>query len=280
MVEASALVASNSLRLRTLTAVALGPLVIALILWLPTPWFAVFFAAVMLGAAWEWCALAGIRRGRSRSLYLVIMTVCMAGAWAWPDSWFWLFAVSSLWWAFQAVRLLMIRQVEPVEGLQGLLLPVGLLALVAPWAAVIDLHRQPESGPWLVLSLIFLIWTADSMAYFTGRRWGRAKLAPAVSPGKTRVGVYGAMVGAGLCVLLFGWLRSFGPIDTLLLLLICEYVVLISVIGDLYESFLKRRRGVKDSSRLLPGHGGLLDRIDSLTAAAPAFVLGLTWAFI
>ncbi len=172
-----------------------------------------------------------------------------------------------------------VRRIEPVEGFQPMLLPIGVLVLVAPWAALVDLHRVPDLGPGLVLFLMILIWTADSMAYFVGRRWGRAKLAPAVSPGKTRVGVYGAVAGAIVCGWVFAWLLSLSVSETLLVLLLCGLAALISVVGDLYESLLKRRRGVKDSSNLLPGHGGLLDRIDSLTAAAPLFALGMTWVF-
>jgi phosphatidate cytidylyltransferase len=126
-----------------------------------------------------------------------------------------------------------------------------------------------------VLFLLLLIWTADIAAYFVGRRLGRVKLAPVVSPGKTREGVYGALAGACLGGLALGWVQSLGIPATLLAAFVCAITVLLSVVGDLYESLLKRRRGLKDSSNLLPGHGGLLDRIDSVTAAAPAFALGI-----
>ncbi len=127
-----------------------------------------------------------------------------------------------------------------------------------------------------MLFLLVLIWIADSGAYFAGRRWGRVKLAPAVSPGKTREGVYGALAGAMLCALALAWMRpEIGA--ALVTIPLCLLTCLVSVAGDLFESLIKRQAGVKDSGTLLPGHGGVLDRIDSLTAAAPVFVFGLMW---
>jgi len=275
---ASVLAASSSLRRRTLTAFLLGPLVIAAVLWLPTPGFALFFTLVVLVSAWEWCGLAGIDSRPSRVGYLALVAFAMGCLWLWPGLQLWSFGLSVLWWAGQTWRLLRIQEVDVASGPEPGLLLVGLLVLVIPWAALIHLHAVPGIGPGLVLFLMILIWTADSLAYFVGRRWGRAKLAPAVSPGKTRAGVYGALAGAAVCGLAFAWIRSLGLGPTLLIVAICGLTAMISVVGDLYESLLKRRRGLKDSSQLLPGHGGLLDRIDSLTAAAPLFVLGLTWA--
>lgn len=277
MHESNILPAASSLRHRTVTAFLLGPLVIAAILWLPTPAFALLMTLIVLLAAWEWCALAGIQPRPWRVAYLVVVVASMGLFWLQPGWQLWLFAVASLWWAAQTVRLLRVTGIEPVAGLEPLLLPVGLLVLVAPWAALIHLHGLPGIGPGLVLFLMVLIWTADSLAYFVGRRWGQARLAPEISPGKTRIGVYGGMAGAAVCGLLFAWIQSFGVAETLLVLVICGLSAMISVVGDLYESLLKRRRGVKDSGQILPGHGGMLDRIDSLTAAAPLFALGLTW---
>jgi phosphatidate cytidylyltransferase len=168
-----------------------------------------------------------------------------------------------------------VREIAPRPGLKVGELAAGVLVLAAPWGALIELHESDPHGRALVLFFLMLVWTADSLAYFVGRRWGRTKLAPRVSPGKTREGVYGALAGALLWGLLLGWVSSLGPSGTLAAVLLCGVTVLISVVGDLYESLLKRRRGVKDSSHLLPGHGGMLDRVDSLTAAAPVFVLGL-----
>jgi phosphatidate cytidylyltransferase len=126
-----------------------------------------------------------------------------------------------------------------------------------------------------VLFLLVLIWIADSGAYFAGRRWGRRKLAPLVSPGKTREGAYGALAGGLLWGGVLAALYGVSVPQQGGLVLLCLLTVVASIVGDLYESLSKRERGVKDSGSLLPGHGGILDRIDSLTAAAPVFALGL-----
>ncbi len=245
------------------------------VLWLPTDAFAVFFACVVLGGAWEWCGLAGLSRLGHRAAYVAIVAVFMLGLWPIPAGREWLVAIAVLWWAVQAVALLRVRAIQPRSGPDPRLLPIGLLVLVAPWAALVNLHQQGPAGPWLVLFLVLMIWGADIAAYFVGRRFGRVKLAPVVSPGKTREGVYGALAGACLGGFLLGWAQSLGILETLLAAFVCMVTVLLSVVGDLYESLLKRRRGLKDSSNLLPGHGGLLDRIDSVTAAAPVFALGI-----
>lgn len=269
---------SGSLRQRVVTAFVLGPLVIAAVLLLPTPAFAVFLALVVLGAAWEWGGLAGIDSAPARVPFLASVALCLLLLWLLPQWRPWLIAVAALWWTAQALLIARLRGLAPRPGLQPRLLATGLLVLTAPWAALVQLHGHGAQGPALVLFLMVLVWTADSLAYFVGRRWGRTKLAPAVSPGKTRAGVYGALAGAALWGVLLGWARSLGLGGILASALVCILAVLVSVAGDLYESILKRRRGVKDSSQLLPGHGGLLDRVDSLTAAAPIFVLGMALA--
>ena len=260
---------------RTVTALLLAPLAIGAVLWLPTDAFAVFFGGVVLAGAWEWCGLAGLPRLGHRAVYVAVLALSMLGLWLTPVGRQWLVIIAVAWWAVQAVAILRVRSIKPRLGPDFLLLALGLLVLVAPWAALVNLHQQGPRGPWLVLFLVLMIWTADIAAYFVGRRFGRVKLAPAVSPGKTREGVYGALAGACLGGLLLGWVQSLGAQGTLLAALVCAVTVLLSVVGDLYESLLKRRRGLKDSSNLLPGHGGLLDRIDSVTAAAPVFALGI-----
>ncbi len=185
-----------------------------------------------------------------------------------------LLLTAALWWAWWMVRIQRIRHIEPAQGVDRSASAGGVLMLVSTWIGLVWLHGLTQ-GPNLVLCLLLLIWIADSAAYFTGRRWGRHKLAPVVSPGKTLEGVLGALGGGLLWGLVLaswfgrGWGQQAGVVA------LCLLTVLVSVYGDLYESLLKRRRGVKDSGRLLPGHGGLLDRIDSLMAAAPVFALGL-----
>ncbi len=269
--------ATNALGQRTLTALALGPLVLAAVLWLPTGWLALALALVVLLGAWEWTTLAGVSSPLARLGYLGAVTLGFAGVWqvhvaGWGP---YLIAPVVLGWLGVALYLARVAEIPRAEGTDLGLLALGLLVLLGPWLALLDLDAVQPNGPLLVLCLLVLIWAADIAAYFAGRHWGRVKLAPALSPGKTRAGAYAALAAAAACgVVLAGWLRV-GPGQGLALVLICVVTVVASVAGDLLESLLKRRRGLKDSGRLLPGHGGMLDRIDSMTAAAPVFTLGL-----
>jgi phosphatidate cytidylyltransferase len=140
--------------------------------------------------------------------------------------------------------------------------------------ALVTLQHQPK-GDVLLLMLLLLVWGADIGAYFAGKTWGRAKLAPNVSPGKTRAGLWGGLSSCALISLCFVFYLELDLLTGVYLLLIAMLAGLASVLGDLFESMLKRHRGIKDSSQLLPGHGGILDRIDSITSAAPVFVLCL-----
>jgi len=149
------------------------------------------------------------------------------------------------------------------------------MVLVPAWVSLQQLKTYEQSN-FLILLLMFLIWGADIGAYFTGRALGNRKLAPAVSPGKSWAGLYGGMFTAALIVIAMTFVQGdmqFRSAFWLQFFAICMFVTLISVLGDLSESMFKRYRGIKDSSNLLPGHGGVLDRIDSLVAAGPAYAL-------
>lgn len=270
---------NSTLQRRTLTASLLAPLAIAGVLLLPTPHFALLFGLILSIAAWEWSALAGLVAFAKRGGFVILIAVAlfllwhgMPGQWVPP-----LLALLALWWFGQAAYLFRIRAIETSEGVVPWLLASAVPVLFGSWLAVVHLHGYPQLGPKLVLFLLVLIWTADIAAYFTGRRWGKTKLAPALSPGKTRAGVYGALAGAVLAALSLAWWLGMSPSLAGLAVILCVVTAFVSVVGDLYESLVKRRRGVKDSGRLLPGHGGILDRIDSLMAAAPVFALGMLW---
>ncbi|MNH04774.1 Phosphatidate cytidylyltransferase [compost metagenome] len=153
---------------------------------------------------------------------------------------------------------------------------IGLLVLLPAWQGLVLLKHWPL-GNWLILSVMVLVWAADIGAYFSGRAFGKRKLAPQVSPGKSWEGVYGGLAVSLLITLGVGISRDWGFGQILLGLLGAALLVMSSVVGDLTESMFKRRSGIKDSSNLLPGHGGVLDRIDSLTAAIPIFAV-LLWA--
>jgi len=266
----------TSLQQRVLTASLLAPIAILAVLMLPTLGFAWALGLILLGAAWEWSALAGLASPAARSGYValiaaaLILLAYLPGLWLQP-----LLLIVSLWWWLVGFQLTRIDQIPLCSQPQPAQMLTGLVVLTPPWLALTQLHALTSSGPALVLFLLALIWVADMAAYFSGRRWGSTKLAPVISPGKTWAGVSGAVMGAAVLGLALGFWLHLSPMASLGSLVLCLATVLTSVVGDLFESLLKRRRGLKDSGRLLPGHGGLLDRIDSLTAAAPLFVLGL-----
>jgi phosphatidate cytidylyltransferase len=266
------------LRQRLLTALVLVPLVVAGILLLDNHSLAVAVGIMMLVGAWEMARLANLVSRPAQAAFVGAVAVLMALAWpllqsSLIESLQWLMAA---WWVATTLLLLARRsELFRVNGPRIAVLLLGGIVLLTAWMSIVMLHGSTPHGPRLVLFLFVLIWVADSGAYFAGRAFGRRKLSPFVSPGKTWAGAVGAMVGAALsaAALTFsGWVGS--PSLTMLVLL-CVLVTVISIGGDLWESRLKREAGVKDSGALLPGHGGMLDRIDSLLAAAPVFGLGV-----
>lgn len=266
------------LKSRVITALLLAPLVFIAVLALPTIYFALVMAAVVLVGATELARLGGLQQTPAVVAYIFLQELALILMYQLLDSQYlaWIVYALGAWWVLVLLVLLSGRwAVVEEKGLKPLVLSGGMLLLTGCWGALVGIHNMPVHGPKLVMFLFMLIWVADSGAYFSGRQWGSHKLAPAVSPGKTIEGVYGALAGAALCALAlfyFDWLPG---ISLLQLLVLCMASVLISVAGDLWESVLKRQQGVKDSGNLLPGHGGILDRIDSQIAAAPFFLAGL-----
>ncbi|MES9858184.1 MAG: phosphatidate cytidylyltransferase [Sedimenticola sp.] len=262
---------------RIITALTLLLLVLVAIFYLPTHLLALLLGAVMLIGASEWVVLAGLQTLAEKLGFYGVVTIAMLLAYQLlknPDAAFWLFAAAAVWWF--AVTLWILRYRSEGATVPGRYVKsmMGLFVLVTTWTALVALHSYGSNGPLLMLFTMSLTWVADIGAYFSGRRWGRVKLAPAISPGKTREGVYGALAGTAIWAGLFSWFmpEMAGMVE---LVIFCLLVCVVSVVGDLFESLLKRQAGVKDSGKLLPGHGGMLDRIDSLTAVAPVFVFGL-----
>jgi phosphatidate cytidylyltransferase len=267
------------LKQRIITALILAPAAIWLVLFASTQVLGVALGLVVLLGALEWARLAGYSEPLGRALFLIGLTLLMVAAEAWrrDQGGQWIYLAASLWWLGVLGLLLRRRQgnLGEAQGKSPLALLAGILVLLPAWLAMVELHQRQPAGPGLLLFVLLMIWLADIGAYFAGRRFGKTKLAPAISPGKTLEGVYGALFTlllSGLVLHLWGVLPQLGLLP---LLLLCLLVGLFSIVGDLFESLLKRRRGVKDSGRLLPGHGGVLDRIDSLTAALPLFLFGL-----
>ncbi|MGA7979545.1 MAG: phosphatidate cytidylyltransferase [Chromatiaceae bacterium] len=269
---------ASAIRQRVATALVLAPLAVLGVLTLPTVYLALALALVVLIAAAEWAVLAGISSAGGRLAYIALVGGCIALMWLPARGWYIYFlAIASLCWVGITIFLLRVQRIGLAQGVDLSLIPLGILVLLGPWVAIVRLHALGPQGPLLVLFLLALIWTVDSLAFVAGRRWGRTKLAPLLSPGKTRIGVYAGLFGAATCGFVLGWTMGLEARQLAVVVVLCGVTACVSVAGDLFESLLKRRRALKDSGRLLPGHGGVLDRIDSLTAAAPVFVMGILW---
>ena len=261
---------------RTLTAVLLAPAAILLILLAPTWLFALAIGVLVLAALWEWSRLAGWRLRPLRGLLLAAMAGACLALWFWrgTPAGMAVIALGVLGWLLAVLWLRRpTRWASPTRAHAWIKLGIALPALLPAWLALTTLHAGGmRAHVWTLLALM-LVWSADTGAYFAGTRFGRNKLAPLISPGKTWEGVAGGTILAALLAAAFGWGLRLRGAQLLLLLGVAVLVVAFSIIGDLIESLLKRQAAVKDSGRMFPGHGGLLDRIDSVLAAAPVFVL-------
>lgn len=272
------------LKQRVITALVLVVVFLFALFYLPAAAFALFAGAIILVAGWEWANLSGFEAAGSRLLYVgLLAAVLVAVAFhiqllpdlfhSSPDGdrvFSWLL-LGCGWWAFALLLVQGYPSSSLLWGSRLLRALMGLLVLVPAWLAFSWVRFAPQ-GEWLVLLIVAIVALADIGGYFTGRRWGRRKLKPAVSPGKTWEGFLGGLF-ANILFALIVWQLAGGSLVFWLLLVVPTSLV--SVLGDLLESMVKRHRGIKDSSNLLPGHGGVLDRADSLTAAAPVFALAL-----
>ncbi len=266
------------LKQRLLTAAILIPLVVLGIFLLPNPYLAVILAFIVAIGAWEWSGLIDLQRFSRKIVYVGIVIVSLvvfafiARYSAGLQMILWL---SLLWWLVALLWIIGFRgDKQPRFSLWSGAI-AGILVLVPCWVSLVTIHST-EHGPVYLLFIMAIIWIADSGAYFVGRRWGRRKLAPRVSPGKSWEGVAGGLMFVAIFSFVSGVLLfEYSVALSFVFALLCLTVALFSVEGDLLESMFKRRAGVKDSGTILPGHGGVLDRIDSLTAAAPLFLLGL-----
>lgn len=264
------------LKQRILTGIVLIPLVVAAVLYLPTFWMALLFAVLALIAAWEWAVMV-CEKISARIIYVLVCAVLLWLSWSMfaDEHTRLLLLIAGCFWALVLFVLAMYQPSWLGDTiLHSFLQQSGYLVILAGWSAIIALHQQ---NPSMLLFFLILIWFADSVAYFSGKRFGRIKLAEHLSPGKTREGVLGGVLAVFLLSLLGLFIFKLSGIAAVYFVLLCLLTALISVVGDLFESLLKRNAGVKDSGALFPGHGGVLDRIDSLLSASPGFVLGLYW---
>jgi phosphatidate cytidylyltransferase len=262
------------LRTRILTAAVLAGILLSGLFLLPPPWTVLAFGAVFAGAAWEWAGFGALRGTAPRLAYAVGVALLLALGWFWsaePTHLMILLAAAVAWWVIALLWLCL----GPARHQSTLILLCGAAVLVPPFVALGRLDvttRGLANGPVAVLWLVLLVVAADVGAYFAGRSLGSRKLAPRVSPGKTWEGVGGGLV---LVALVAGCGALYFRVALLAAIAFGCAVGIFSVIGDLTESMFKRAAGLKDSGAWLPGHGGLLDRLDSVTAAAPLYALGL-----
>lgn len=265
------------LRERILTAVIAAALILLVLFTFPATVARAVIAAVILAAAWEWSGFLGLSGYPARFIYVVAIGAILAAL-----NWLGLPPVASAlvlkiglaWWS--AALIWVFFYPTPISRPVAWL--CGALVLIPAYIALIVIYSL---RPVMLLLALVIIWTADIGAYFVGKRFGRVKLAPRISPGKTWEGVFGGLAAVVFVAVALGWLTArYYQVDISMAAFVplCIAVATLSVVGDLTVSMFKRHAGLKDSGRIFPGHGGVLDRIDSVTAAAPLFALGIGWA--
>ncbi len=262
------------LKTRVITALVLVSLLLPSLFFLSPLNWALLVAAFIGVAAWEWGALLGWAYAPRIVLGVTTTILCALVSWfvpavisgadtlATPIGVVFAYGLSFAFWTM--VIPLWLRQKWSLSGVAGLV--VGGIVLLPTWLAMVQLRVL---APVLLLAVFAVVWIADIAAYFAGRAFGKHKLAPSISPGKTWEGAIGAIVGVLIYGLVMRYLHFSALMDLLPWILLMLLVTAVSIVGDLFESLLKRKAGIKDSSNVLPGHGGVLDRIDSLTSTLP-----------
>lgn len=270
-------------RTRLLAALVMAPLAIAAVLLLPTPWMAALSAAAFLIGLWEWLRLTDIEDPIARGVLLVVNLLLMVVlVWASRSNTGGSLVLLQImvmigvgWWCLAALWLRHYDFASNHDGHARIFkLAAATLSVIPAWCALALIHAsQPNGNRWLLLALA-IVWAADSGAYFAGRRFGKVKLSPRISPNKTVEGMIGGVVAGMVLALVAAPFAGASMKELPYVAIVAIWTILFSVVGDLFESLLKRHVGVKDSSHLIPGHGGVLDRIDSILAALPVFALG------
>ncbi len=283
------------LKQRIITSVVLIPVVLALIFFAPLNVFSPLVAGVILLGAWEWSALMELKNKLIRLAYVGCIGVLLGLVhYNWPIELIWknkviiqpviyILAAAFSWWIIATVLVFSYPK-KVAHGRLKLLIRalVGVLTLVPLWLALnvlrsFEYQTDTLAGTALIFMVLGIVWSADIGAYFSGKRFGKRKLMPHVSPNKTLEGLVGGVIASAVFVFISSAIAEIQLAKALILAALAILVALFSAVGDLLESMFKREAGMKDSGSCLPGHGGIMDRIDSLTAAAPVFVV-LVWA--
>jgi phosphatidate cytidylyltransferase len=268
---------------RVLAALVMGPAAIAAVLLLPTPWMAALSAVVFLIGLWEWLKLAEIEDPIARGILLVTNLLLMVAlVWASRSStggslvlFQIMVIVGVIWWLLAMLWLRHYNFASDHDTHARIFkLAAATLSIVPAWCALALIHAERPSGHYWLLLALAIVWAADSGAYFAGRKFGKHKLSPRVSPNKTIEGLIGGVIAGMLVAMVAAPFIGAKFSDLPAVALVAAWTILFSVVGDLFESLLKRHVGAKDSGHVIPGHGGVLDRIDSVLAALPVFALG------
>lgn len=265
------------LKQRVVTAVVLTVLIFSAVLFFPALGFQLFIGVFWLIASWEWSRISGITKLPVQLLYSFFFFVLMFVVSRVPESHVYLMLVSLVWWLYAFYLVMVYPRHSATWSSKPVMVLSGLLVLLPSWVALMQL-RLNEHFVFLFLVLFLIVTSVDIGAFFTGRAFGKNKLAPDVSPNKTWEGFWGGVcLSMLMSVAVSLFLLTQNYLDNVLavipIVLGCVFIAVLSVVGDLFESMCKRTRGIKDSGSILPGHGGILDRIDSVTAAVPVYIL-------
>jgi phosphatidate cytidylyltransferase len=256
------------LKTRIITAVISLVMLGAVLFVLPPVAAALVIAFLVLAGAWEWSGFLGLSTSAARYIYVVLIGGLMAiVVLLFPERSDLVLKIACVWWCIAFIWTFLFPTAIPI-AIRWL---AGALVLVPLFVALLFLYKL---SPQLLLFALLIVWVADMGAYFAGKKFGRVKLAPSISPGKTWEGVLGGLIMVAILTIVWG---QYADMKLAVMLPFCLAVGALSVVGDLTVSMFKRTAGVKDSGKLFPGHGGVLDRVDSVSAAAPLFALGLNW---
>lgn len=262
---------------RILTAIPLAAFVFWIIFFQPSTVFFYFLLFVVFVSGYEWAKLSGVNSKPLKALFAFSVAL---STWVitqyFSEYAIWSIFISTLWWFSISYYLKSAKPRAANSALKPDKLFIAFVVLPAAAIAMQKIHSMQQGADWLFYALA-LVWVADIGAYFSGKKFGKTKLAPNISPGKTKEGLVGAIIATSIYTLIASYYFELGTERSALLLLLSVILTFISVTGDLYFSFLKREAGLKDSGNILPGHGGILDRIDSVLSAMPVFVVGFNW---
>lgn len=263
------------LKKRIITALIGIPIVLFIIFWMPVFPFALFMTAIIAIGAWEWSKLVGYKSFLLRLFYTFAVVAALFCVRWMPLLGILFLGFFAMLWALSAIIAYQYNKAPMGFQFAPVRVILGFLLLVPTWVAMVAVKATPNLGGQWILILLLIIWATDTGAYFSGRLWGKRKLIDRVSPKKTWIGVAGGLALSLVVVLVTSYFTHFTWQRNLMLYALAILVSLFSVIGDLNVSLLKRISGIKDSGTIFPGHGGMLDRIDSIIGGAIVFAIGI-----